>query len=461
VALWDKLNALFDSASSRTGICLVFLGLGLCRACLGWSLSLLRTAAFLPPFPLSAHQILDLGELIGFVLIAFVSTRRAPVFRETPSLLLSTGMLAIGLVSLGVASLFFSVWAFFISCFVVGISYGSLFLLWTEFYGRLAPKSMSVAYACSYLVSFIFWLAITSSTVLIGMMLASVCALCSSAALISSYRKSVSTLNPNRIASLGVISWPVVTWLSIFAFGYGIGDSITASGYATLVSKIGMAIPAAIVVLAALFMSEFDLTGLYRLSAIFMLAGLSVAILASGSPMVSQLLMSAANEAYCLLGMTAACTACHRRHQTTCLYCGALSSATLVFTQAGETLGKVLLPYGSRTLIDFVVLGAVIAAALVLFKERDISEQVSLKETSKTLHERDLLVVANQKGLTAREQSVFLMLTQGKSMSEIGEELFISSSAVRSHAGSIYRKFGVHSRKEFDKLISSNIYPIE
>ena len=50
--------------------------------------------------------------------------------------------------------------------------------------------------------------------------------------------------------------------------------------------------------------------------------------------------------------------------------------------------------------------------------------------------------------LTAAELRVLPLLTTHLAFPQIGERLFLSRTTVKTHAGSIYRKFGVSSRSE-------------
>jgi DNA-binding NarL/FixJ family response regulator len=55
-------------------------------------------------------------------------------------------------------------------------------------------------------------------------------------------------------------------------------------------------------------------------------------------------------------------------------------------------------------------------------------------------------------GLTAREAEVLELLQDGRTNSEIAEELAIGIETVRTHARSIYRKVGVPSRRELARM---------
>jgi len=54
--------------------------------------------------------------------------------------------------------------------------------------------------------------------------------------------------------------------------------------------------------------------------------------------------------------------------------------------------------------------------------------------------------------LTARELQVSDLITNGLSYTEIGEELALSPHTVKTHYRSIYRKLGIHSRRELFAL---------
>ena len=51
-------------------------------------------------------------------------------------------------------------------------------------------------------------------------------------------------------------------------------------------------------------------------------------------------------------------------------------------------------------------------------------------------------------GLTRKEARVAVLLAEGKSNSEIADELFISAHTARHHTESVLLKLGVHSRRE-------------
>lgn len=61
--------------------------------------------------------------------------------------------------------------------------------------------------------------------------------------------------------------------------------------------------------------------------------------------------------------------------------------------------------------------------------------------------------ITMQYALSPREADVLLYLAQQKTAPQIAEALFVSTSTVKTHTNSIYKKLGVHSRKELQEFI--------
>ncbi len=63
--------------------------------------------------------------------------------------------------------------------------------------------------------------------------------------------------------------------------------------------------------------------------------------------------------------------------------------------------------------------------------------------------------------LTPREAEVLELLQQGRTNAEIAKRLSIGVETVRTHAGNIYRKLGISSRRELAKLSGRGAAPVE
>jgi DNA-binding NarL/FixJ family response regulator len=65
-------------------------------------------------------------------------------------------------------------------------------------------------------------------------------------------------------------------------------------------------------------------------------------------------------------------------------------------------------------------------------------------------------VIGNRNELSSREIEIFILLAQGRSLPYIRDVLFISNNTASTHAKSIYRKLGVHTRQELIDLVHSH-----
>lgn len=68
---------------------------------------------------------------------------------------------------------------------------------------------------------------------------------------------------------------------------------------------------------------------------------------------------------------------------------------------------------------------------------------------------QNLAGIAAEKGLTAREEEVFILLAKGFKARNISERLSVSYNTTRAHIRNIYQKCDVHSQEEFVDLIDA------
>jgi DNA-binding NarL/FixJ family response regulator len=84
----------------------------------------------------------------------------------------------------------------------------------------------------------------------------------------------------------------------------------------------------------------------------------------------------------------------------------------------------------------------------------------SLELTLRTVHvgqvviPREVLRDASPPELTNREKQALSMVIMGLTNLEIAQKLFISENTVKSHLNTAYKKLGVHSRAEAQRLIT-------
>ena len=82
------------------------------------------------------------------------------------------------------------------------------------------------------------------------------------------------------------------------------------------------------------------------------------------------------------------------------------------------------------------------------------SQPTSLRDLDEEKRERlSGLIVSH--GLTAREAEVFALLVDDLDAATIAQRLSVSNATVHTHISHVYTKFGVHSRKELERVVKA------
>lgn len=117
-------------------------------------------------------------------------------------------------------------------------------------------------------------------------------------------------------------------------------------------------------------------------------------------------------------------------------------------------------------LVRYTVLACLLVYALFLVlavgrrRISERSESVGIVFIgSEQAFERRCVEVAESAGLSSREQEIMALLSQGKSVNSIAEDLGISANTVRTHNKNLYKKLGVHTKGDLLELLVSNVRP--
>ena len=112
-----------------------------------------------------------------------------------------------------------------------------------------------------------------------------------------------------------------------------------------------------------------------------------------------------------------------------------------------------------------VALLAIIGGTVILFSERELASRWGAKflyaeNGSDPIEKRHALVdrcdaISKEKGLSAREQEVLLLLAQHKTISDIENELIVANGTVKAHIRHIYQKLDIHSREELFEILGT------
>ena len=465
-AISKALDLLVDAKA----VVLAAIGLGCTRALLGWILTLSRVYSKTVDFAVPPQYYVGVGSLVGFFAVAWLAGRTAPM-KDCPHVL-GAGLLSAALGSLlvfaasladgvagtvagptGVAIVQAALFAAG-AAFVAG-GYAVLMLLQLELLGTMAPRKALEAFALAYLVNCAIWFAfqrdLQSSDPLPCMLLA----LVSAFLLVASYRGVPAWQLPSRTLPRGTVSGKLVLWVAVFSLALGIGDSFTHLAYTTEFSKLGMALPEIIVLLCLwLAPGHFEIGTFYRMTFVLMLLGLTGVFFTSLPFGMSQVVISASTESQWLFSLMVALFVAHQRQATSAAYCGALLGSMTLATRVGYLAGTALDEQAEMLYVGTLVLVAVFGT--ILLRENRFDRDLHL-DTQSESNEASLITLAGERGLSAREQSVYLLLARGHSYEDIGKALFIAPSTVRAHTSRIYEKFGVHTRQEFDQHLRDQL----
>lgn len=453
----DIVRALDKLHASRLVI-LSALGLGFCRACLGWILTATRICWEPFGIPVAAPYFIGLAELLGFLSVSkyaaqHVQIRDCPVFFLYPLFAIPLGACLASLVHVAYNSSILTSISFVLSCFFIPSGYAVLLITWIEFLSTLAPRKAISSFALAYFVNLFIWLACREMSWTLSLATCILSALLSSVLLVDVYQNSSFIQVPELIFPKRLISIRLLLWVCVFSLAYGIGDSITSMGYSTIFSKIGMALPELVVLLCLMFApSRFEINVFYRLTFVLMTIGLMGVFFSDMNLGFAQLMMSAANECFQLFALMVACFITFRRGSSAALYCGLIMSCSTVFSRLGYLCGNALADQAEAFYIAALIL--VILFGTLLLRENHFDEQLHL-DMQPEPDESSYIALAREKGLSNREKSVYLLLIRGDTYEEIAESLFIAPSTVRAHASHIYEKFGCHVRSEFDEIVKA------
>ena len=137
---------------------------------------------------------------------------------------------------------------------------------------------------------------------------------------------------------------------------------------------------------------------------------------------------------------------------------GATDAGFVIGMLAGETASRGTWPLDlTLGIVYVVVLGGFLATGLF---QRKASGSEELAQPVTGIDEpgdfkRELTAIAEEHGLTAREEEVLGHLLRGKSISAVAADLFLSKNTVRSHVAHIYQKMDVHTRDELIELVDA------
>lgn len=140
-------------------------------------------------------------------------------------------------------------------------------------------------------------------------------------------------------------------------------------------------------------------------------------------------------------------------------------SGIFVGVMLREAIGRSDIVLDAPTLAGASLVGFALVGICVLIwrSEKTVNADwgaagISLENGGRVESPRERLIarcgqVASEFGLTERETEMLMLIGQGKTRSQIEQELFLSQNTVKTHIRHLYAKLGVHSKEEACALI--------
>ena len=460
--LWTLVERLQNSSRKAAPILYVAVGLGLSRGCLAWVFNMVRYSEIGSPYATLAQYVVGMGEATMFFVLAAWARRRtllrdSPLAYGLPFFLLPGGFLLLA---------FVAPWAsfaiqesagllvFLLGCAVAAAGYAILLTLWFEQMTTLSPRHALCAFGVAYFVNILMWLTCTQATSLLSTAICIVATFFSSSLLVRSHQTTSTIEIPSRAFPKAVISLRLISWIAVLALAFGIGEGSTEMGYATPYAKIGMGLPELLVLLGlALPLKRFDIGVFCRLTTVLVSVGLAGIFFSGSFHAVAQTLLSSSVESLQMFAIMVACFTARQHRASAACYGALVMGVFTLCVRLGQVIQRAIPHEMDGVYIALLLLVVVLSIALLREDKFDSQLHLDRAPTPGEAFYRDL---ASRHGLSKREESVFLLLLQGNSYDQIGEELFMAPSTVRAHASRIFKKFGIHTRQELqDKAASS------
>lgn len=347
----------------------------------------------------------------------------------------------------------------------VGLGPAAVMLQWLELVGYLSLRSIVLVIAGAELLSASLSMTVGVSGPHAGWTVG-LLAVCSGALLLycrrgfelspSVARMPRETLPQEPRPLQHFMSWKLMAWVLLYCCAYGVVTAHLGLSLSGLSNDIGAVLPCAATLALALVVPEhFDMRALKRIALSFMVAGLLLAALAPDSGMLMQACVGAGAASCRLFAYSLACMRARQARVSAIPACGAVKALIIAATSGGVYLGSWTLPLEtSGALVVFVLAVCLASACIAPF---NITEQSVIEEARQagrtTSQAVQLEGLAQERGLSQRETTVFKLMARGMNASEISEELFITKSAVRAHQSRIYAKLGVHGQQEFAQVV--------
>ena len=100
-----------------------------------------------------------------------------------------------------------------------------------------------------------------------------------------------------------------------------------------------------------------------------------------------------------------------------------------------------------------MALALVVGIIIVLMRRRAPQNVLSSADKPADASERAMARIASEYELSPREVEIALLIVKGYTLPMVGEKLYISTDAVRSHSKKLYKKLDIHKKRDLIALV--------
>lgn len=424
------------------------------------------------PLPfLDAYAMFDYLSVFVLILLAVFAKRLAPLYSR-PWTIAITAVAMLAAACMNFISIYHPEWADLlrwpaIISGSVGISF--ILMLWSEFFGCINPLRVAGYYSAGIVVSCLVLWAFKGLS--LPWLWAGAC-LIPIVSLLCLWR-SYSTLPldgfPPAYRHDYSFPWKPVLVIGIYSFVYGMRSGIFMSPL-SMNSGLGAFIGAAVVYLLVSRLGEkLDFSILWKIAMPLMLISLApLDGLVKGWATVADTCALISYTVLLLLIMVIMSNLSYR-YGVCALWIFAIERAVrMAASQTGRIVGGVIDVSSLPAFVHFLVLlgmaGLLVFVACFFFSEKSVTSPWGVVLKHPLADDRELYLKKNRTGLkckelgdahqlTNREEEVLLLIAQGKRLSQIADELSISTNTVKTHTRHVYTKLEINSRNELNALL--------
>lgn len=460
-----------QTRSKILGMPFCFTGIGIFRV---WTETVYANNALVFPAQMSnftGFVAFNVVTAITLIIVALNAKRFAPFCRRTWAVPLTGFCLIVSaccnfysLLDQNIAALLGG-----IGVVTGGVGIACIILLWSELFGCLNSLRVGLYYSGGLIVgSLILWL---FKGLALPWLWACTCLvpIVSLVCLKKAHDSLPEADRPHAAWGSFSFPWKPIAFVSLYSFSYGLCTHVF-EGPLGIHSGLGVMFAGVLVYAGISFKrTTFQFSKMCKIALCLII--LSLMPFSDAVPFGSEFSSFCALGGYtlCLIVIMVILSNLVYRYGVNALWLfGIERAARLASVQIGigarSLVGSTPYPYVADTAFAVVITVSVVVATMLLLSETQLSSAwgVVLKDTPAEAYGADMgrnrlgtkcHELANQFGLTQREEEILLLLAQRKKPAEIERELFVANSTVKTHIKHLYQKLDIHSRDELFDLL--------